>query len=110
MKPIIATDANFDKIIEQSDLPVLVDFSAHWCPPCRAMEPVMEQLAEELSGKALVLQIDVDANPATTARFGVRNLPTFLVFDKGKPVSKIIGAAPKATLVEKLMAAYAEKL
>ncbi|MFZ5972021.1 MAG: thioredoxin family protein [Bacteroidota bacterium] len=95
MKPIIATDANFDKVIEQSDLPVLVDFSAHWCPPCRAMEPVMEQLDEELNRKALVLQIDVDTNPATTARFGVRKLPTFLFFDKRKPVTKIIGPHPK---------------
>ena len=110
MKPVIASDATFDKIIGDAHVPVLVDFGANWCPPCRAMDPVIEQLAEELNGKALVVKLDVDENPSTTAKFGVRNLPAFIVFDKKQPVTKIIGAAPKMELEKRLVAPGAKKL
>jgi thioredoxin 1 len=110
MKPVIANDATFDKIIGDAQVPVLVDFGANWCPPCRAMDPVVEQLAEELKGQALVVKVDVDENPATSAKFGVRNLPTFIVFDNKKPVTKIIGAAPKMELEKRLVAAGTKKL
>ncbi len=110
MKPIIANDSTFDKIIANATVPVLVDFGANWCPPCRAMDPVVEQLADELKEQALIVKIDVDENPATTAKFGVRNLPTFIIFNQNQPGTKIIGAAPKMELEKRLLLASAKKM
>ncbi|MBN2745268.1 MAG: thioredoxin [Bacteroidales bacterium] len=96
------TDANFEEKVLQSDIPVLVDLWAEWCGPCRMVKPVVEQLAEEYAGKAVIGAIDVDSNPNITVEYGVRNIPTLLFFKGGKLVDKQVGAVPKAVLAEKL--------
>ncbi|MCE2937582.1 MAG: thioredoxin [Cyclobacteriaceae bacterium] len=105
-KAIELTDSNFDQIVN-SDKPVLVDFWAEWCGPCKMIGPVVEELANEYEGKAVVAKINVDENPQTTAKFGVRSIPTLLVFKKGQVVDKQIGAVPKSVLASKLQAQVA---
>jgi thioredoxin 1 len=102
-KVIIINDANFDEIIN-SDKPVLVDFWAEWCGPCKMIGPVVEELAGDYEGKAVVGKLNVDENPSVTARFGVRSIPTLLVFKGGQIVDKQIGAVPKSVLAQKLQA------
>lgn len=102
-KTIELTDANFDQTIN-SDKPVLVDFWAEWCGPCKMIGPVVEELAGDYEGKAVIAKLNVDENPQTTAKFGVRAIPTLLVFKKGQVVDKQIGAAPKSVLAQKLEA------
>jgi thioredoxin 1 len=102
-KAIVLTDANFDQII-QSDKPVLVDFWAEWCGPCKMIGPAVEELANDYEGKAVVAKLNVDENPQTTAKFGVRSIPTLLVFRKGQVVDKQVGAVPKSILAQKLEA------
>jgi thioredoxin 1 len=102
-KAIVLTDANFDQTI-QSDKPVLVDFWAEWCGPCKMIGPAVEELANDYEGKAVVAKLNVDENPQTTARFGVRSIPTLLVFRKGQVVDKQVGAVPKSILAQKLEA------
>jgi thioredoxin 1 len=102
-KAIILTDANFEQTI-QSDKPVLVDFWAEWCGPCKMIGPAVEELANDYEGKAVVAKLNVDENPQTTAKFGVRSIPTLLVFRKGQVVDKQVGAVPKAVLAQKLEA------
>jgi thioredoxin 1 len=99
------TDQNFDDVVLKSDQPVLVDFSAAWCPPCRAMAPAIEKLAEELAGKAVVATIDVDENPQTAHRFGITSMPTLLVFKEGRVVEQTIGARSLGAL-RSLMASH----
>src|SRR5690348_1086217 len=94
-KPVVITDSNFSSIVETSELPVLLDLWAAWCGPCRMIAPIVEQLAAELSGRVLVGKVDVDANPRTSARFGVQSIPTLLVLKDGREVDRIVGAAPK---------------
>jgi thioredoxin 1 len=101
-KSIEVTDSTFDLEVLQSQQPVLVDFGADWCPPCKAISPLVDTLAEEYAGKAKIAKVDVDTNPAITAKYGVRNLPTLLFFKDGKPVDKIVGAVPKRAMAEKL--------
>jgi thioredoxin 1 len=96
-------DSHFDVDVLESDRPVLVDFTAAWCAPCRVMKPVLEDLAEERDDLRVV-QIDVDANPATTARYGVLSMPTFMLFRNGEPVRTLVGARPKRRLVDDLFA------
>lgn len=96
------TDANFEEKVLKSELPVLVDLWAEWCGPCRMVKPVVEQIADEYLGKAVVGEIDVDANPNVTVEYGVRNIPTLLFFKGGQLVDKQVGAVPKAVLAEKL--------
>jgi thioredoxin 1 len=103
MKAIDVTDENIDTILS-SQKPLLLDFSAAWCGPCKMMSPVVELIAKELEGKALVGKLDIDSNPNTTAKFGIRNFPTFLFFKEGKPVDRVIGAAPRSVLEEKIKA------
>ncbi|MBO9702090.1 MAG: thioredoxin [Sporocytophaga sp.] len=98
------TDGNFDTEVIQTSTPVLVDFSAEWCGPCKMMGPVIEDLANEYAGKAKITKIDVDVNPQTTSKYGVRSLPTLLIFKDGNVVDKIIGAVPKRVITEKLSA------
>ncbi|WP_207433610.1 thioredoxin [Sabulibacter ruber] len=103
VKAIHLTDASFEEAI-QSDKPVLVDFWAEWCGPCRMIGPVVEELAKEYEGKAIVGKLDVDANPVITSKYGVRNMPTLLVFKNGQVVDKQVGAVPKYVLEKKLAA------
>lgn len=102
-KTLILTDANFEETI-QSDKPVLVDFWAEWCGPCKMIGPAVDELANDYEGKAVVAKLNVDENPQTTARFGVRSIPTLLVFRKGQIVDKQVGAVPKSILAQKLEA------
>ena len=105
-KAITLSDANFDQVIND-DKPVLVDFWAEWCGPCKMIGPVVEELAAEYEGKAVIAKLNVDENPNTTVKFGVRSIPTLLVFKGGKIVDKQVGAVPKSVLAQKLQAQMA---
>jgi len=105
-KPIEITDDNFEEVIN-SEKPVLVDFWAEWCGPCKMIGPIVEELAGEYDGKAVVGQVDVDANPQVSAKFGIRSIPTLLVFKGGEIVDKQVGAVPKSILSQKLDAQLA---
>ncbi len=100
-KPVEITDSNFEKIIN-SDKPVLVDFWAEWCGPCKMIGPLVEELASEFEGKAIIGKVDVDTNPEVSAKFGIRSIPTLLVFKNGEIVDKQVGAVPKSVLSEKI--------
>ena len=100
--PVTVTDATFTDEIERSPLPVLVDLWAPWCGPCRTVAPIVDQIAAELAGRVKVAKMNVDDNPATSARFGVRSIPTLLVFKDGREVDRIVGAQPKAAIVSRL--------
>jgi thioredoxin 1 len=96
------TDSNFDELVLKSDKPVLVDFWAEWCGPCRMVGPIVEELSGEYEGKAVVGKVDVDSNPGISTKFGIRNIPTLLVFKNGEIVDKQVGAVPKHILKGKL--------
>lgn len=85
-------DADFDNEVLNADRPVLVDFWAEWCPPCKAMDPVLDKLTEELADKVKIVKLDVDANPSTVVRYNVRSMPTLIVFKDGEPVDFKVGA------------------
>ena len=99
---IEVTDANFDEIVLMSQQPVLVDFWAEWCGPCRMIGPLVAELSKEYDGRAVVTKMDVDSNPGTAAKFGIRNIPTILFFKKGEVADKQVGAVPKTILASKL--------
>ena len=98
------TDATFEEVVLKSDKPVLVDFWAAWCGPCRMVAPIIDELTTEFEGKAIIGKVDVDANQEFAAKYGVRNIPTVLVFKGGEVVDKQVGVAPKATYVSKIEA------
>jgi len=102
MKPITFTDGNFDAEALKSNVPVIVDFWAAWCGPCRMIAPIIEELAGEYEGKAKVGKLDVDENQQTAIKYGVRSIPTVLFFKGGKVVETIIGAVPKSMFAEKI--------
>ncbi len=101
-KPIEVTDANFEDEVLKSDKPVLVDFWAIWCGPCRLIEPVVEELAKEYEGKVKFAKLDVDHNQNTAVKYGIRSIPTLLIFKDGRVVDQIIGAVPKSHIEDKL--------
>ncbi|WP_126975207.1 thioredoxin [Frigidibacter oleivorans] len=92
------TDATFDSEVRQSDIPVVVDFWAEWCGPCRQIGPALEEIAEELAGKVKIVKVNVDENPDSPAQLGVRGIPALFMFKDGQVVSNKVGAAPKAAL------------
>ncbi len=100
-------DGDFKKQVLESDEPVLVDFWATWCAPCRAIAPSVSALAEQYKGKVKVAKVDVDSNQNTAEQFGIRSIPTLLVFKKGKVVEQIVGAAPKAKIEDAMKKALA---
>ncbi|MGK8264492.1 thioredoxin [Moraxella nonliquefaciens] len=102
MSIINTTDASFDKDVLQADKPVLVDFWAAWCGPCKAITPILEELDAEYSDKFQIVKVNVDDNPETSARFGIRSIPTLFVFKDGQKVDTVVGSRPKSEFVELL--------
>ena len=96
------TDANFEEIVMNSKLPVVVDFWAEWCGPCRMLTPIIEKMSADYEGKAIIGKVNVDSNPGVSAKFGVRNIPTVLFVKGGEVADKQVGAVPEKALVDKL--------
>jgi thioredoxin 2 len=100
--PVTVTDANFNQEVEKSSLPVLVDMWAPWCPPCRMIAPIIEELASELAGRVKVGKLNTDENQQTASRFSVRSIPTLLVLKDGVEVERLVGAHPKEEILRRL--------
>ncbi|KIT15440.1 thioredoxin [Jannaschia aquimarina] len=98
MPTVAATDATFDTEVKQSDIPVVVDFWAEWCGPCKQIGPALEELSDEYAGKVKIVKVNVDENPQSPGQLGVRGIPALFMFKDGQPVDQKIGAAPKAAL------------
>ena len=101
-QPVTVTDATFETEVERSPLPVMLDMWAPWCGPCRMVGPVVEELAREMAGRVRVAKLNVDENPATAARYHVQSIPTLLVLKNGREIERIVGAQPKAAIVQRL--------
>jgi len=99
-QPVELSDANFDKVVAASDLPVVVDFWAPWCGPCRQMAPQFEQAAHTLKGRALLVKVNSDDNPRTASRFGIRSIPTLVRLQRGDEVARVAGARPAGQIVQ----------
>ena len=102
MAVIQMTDDRFEEVVLKSELPVMVDFGATWCGPCRMVEPIIEELSEEYAGKVIAVKCDVEECPGTAGKYGIMNIPSVLFFKDGQPVDKNVGAAPKKVFVAKL--------
>jgi thioredoxin 1 len=98
------TDSSFQEMVLNSDKPVLVDFWAVWCGPCRMLGPIVEEIADDFDGKAVVGKVDVDNNQEVSMKYGIRNIPTVLIFKNGEVVDKLVGVSPKEVIAEKLSA------
>ncbi len=96
------TDANFEELVLKSNVPVVVDFWAEWCGPCRMIGPIIEEMSGEYDGKAVIGKVNVDQNPGVSAQFGIRNIPTVLFVKNGEIADKVVGAVPKQQLTSKL--------
>ncbi len=94
------TDATFDDVVLKSDKPVIVDFWAEWCGPCRALMPVLEEVSNELKDNALIVKINIDENPEKTSQYGVRGIPTLILFNKGELVQTRVGGMPKSKIID----------
>ncbi len=103
MATIAVTDATFEQDVLKADKPVLVDFWAEWCGPCRMMEPILEQMSEEMKDQLTIAKLDVDANTESSGRFNVMSIPTMILFKGGEPVEQLVGAMPKEAVVQKIM-------
>jgi thioredoxin 1 len=101
-KPQVVSDQNFETEVIKSDTPVLVDFWAAWCTPCRMVAPVLEEIATEQGEKMKIAKLDVDANPITAGRFGVRSIPTMILFKNGREAQRVVGYMPKEKLLQQL--------
>ncbi len=101
-KPQAVTDQSFEQEVLKADTPVLVDFWATWCGPCRMVAPVLEEIAGEQSGKLKIAKLDVDANPITAGRFGVRAIPTMILFKNGREAQRLVGYMPKERLLQQI--------
>ena len=100
--PMAVTDNDFEQEVLEAETPVLVDFWAEWCAPCKMVAPVIDDLAEEYEGKIKFTKVDVDVNPQTAMKYGIRSIPTLLVFKGGSPVDQVVGAVPKAVIKKSL--------
>ncbi|RMG09630.1 MAG: thioredoxin [Cyanobacteria bacterium J055] len=96
------TDASFDKDVLESEIPVLVDFWAPWCGPCRMDAPVVEEIAQQYDGQLKVVKVNTDENPAVASKYGIRSIPTLMIFKGGQRVDMVVGAVPKTTLAQTL--------
>ena len=96
------TDSNFQEEVLESEIPVLIDFWADWCQPCKMIAPVVQQIADEYEGKIKVGKLDVDSNSQTSMTYNIRGIPALLIFNEGKPVDKIVGAVPKSIIQKKI--------
>lgn len=99
---LVLNDQNFEDEVVKSDIPVLIDFWAEWCAPCRMIAPIVEELAAEYDGKIKVGKLDVDNNPQVSMNYGIRSIPTLLIFKDGNPVEQITGAVPKKVIIDKI--------
>ncbi|MDP6494282.1 MAG: thioredoxin [Dehalococcoidia bacterium] len=100
--PRHVTDSDFEQEVLEAETPVLVDFWAEWCAPCKMVAPVLDDLADEYDGKIKFTKVDVDVNPQTAMKYGIRSIPTLLVFKGGSPIDQVVGAVPKAVLKKRL--------
>ena len=100
--PVAVTEQTFEQQVEKSSIPVLVDFWADWCMPCKMIAPIVDELAEEYDGRIAFTKVDVDSERNIAIKFGIRSIPTLLVFKDGSPVDQIVGAVPKAALKQRL--------
>ena len=100
--PVLVTDGSFEELVVNSDTPVLVDFWAEWCGPCKMIAPILDEIANDMAGKLVIGKLDIDVNQDTAMAFGVMSIPTLLLFKNGEPVERIVGFQPKTQLVARL--------